>query len=83
MKSDDNPMHRAHAAPKCTATSKRTGGSCKAPAVKGWTVCRMHGARGGHTSGRSHPAWKHGMRAQEWIEMRNAINELVRMRPKH
>ena len=36
--------------PRCTAHSKRTGLLCKSPAVRGWTVCRMLGARGGHGS---------------------------------
>ena len=40
-----NPMQSAHAAPRCTATSKRSGVTCRAPAVKGKRVCRMHGAR--------------------------------------
>src|SRR5262249_1332296 len=42
-----NPMQRAHAAPRCKAKSKRTGKQCRAPAVRGWKVCLMHGARGG------------------------------------
>ena len=78
MKSDDNPMSKAHAAPRCTATSKRTGQRCKGPAVRGWTVCRFHGAGGGHPPGKDHPSWKHGMRAQDWIEVRKAINDMVR-----
>ena len=40
-----------HAAPRCTATSKRTRLPCQAPAVTGWTVCRFHGARGGGPKG--------------------------------
>lgn len=32
---------------QCTATSKLSGERCKNPAVKGYDVCRMHGARGG------------------------------------
>ena len=40
-----NPMHKAHAATRCQAKSKRSGKPCRAPAVRG--VCRMHGARGG------------------------------------
>ena len=78
MKDDDNPMCRAHAAPRCTAKSKRTGQPCKGPAVKGWRVCRFHGARGGHAAGKAHPSWRHGMRARDWIEARREINELVR-----
>jgi hypothetical protein len=41
----DNPMQKVHAAPRCRARSKRTGQRCKAPAVRGFRVCRMHGAR--------------------------------------
>lgn len=74
----DNPMNKAHAAPRCTATSKRTGNRCKGPAVRGWPVCRFHGAGGGHSSGKGHPSWRHGMRSQEWIEARAEINELTR-----
>jgi hypothetical protein len=46
-KMSNNPMHKAHAAPRCKARSKRTGQPCRSPAVRGWKVCRMHGARGG------------------------------------
>ena len=46
-KSDADPMHAANAAPRCRAESKRSGKPCRAPAVQGWKVCRMHGARGG------------------------------------
>ena len=78
MKDDDYPMHAANQAPRCTAHSKRTGESCKAPAVAGWRVCRMLGAWGGHKAGPSHPSWKHGMRSREWIGTRKHINELAR-----
>src|SRR5690348_13548257 len=47
-----NPMQSAHDAPRCTAKSKRTGKRCRAPAVRGFSVCRMHGARGGAPSGK-------------------------------
>ena len=80
MKSDANPLHAANAAPRCTAKSKRSGLPCKNPAVKGWSVCRMHGARGGHGSGKSNPAYKHGMRTREWEEMRKVINELSKVK---
>ncbi len=86
MKDDGNPMNptwrtaltAADAAPRCTARSKRTGQPCKAPAKSGWRVCRFHGAGGGHQAGRSHPSWKHGMRARAWLEERRHLNELVR-----
>ena len=78
MKSDVNPLHKAHAAPRCTATSKRSRQPCKAAAVKGWNVCRMHGAGGGHGAGKANPAYKHGIRSREYVEMRKTINDLVR-----
>ena len=31
VKNDDNPMSKAHAAPRCTATSKRTGNTVQGP----------------------------------------------------
>lgn len=74
----ENPMHKAHTAPRCTAHSKRTGEPCQAPAVTGWRVCRLHGAGGGHPAGKAHPAWRHGMRSGEWIETRREINDLIR-----
>jgi hypothetical protein len=86
MKDDVNPMNPARAvaltaanrATRCNAHSKRTGQPCRAPAMLGWRVCRFHGAGGGHKAGPSHPSWKHGMRSQEWVEMRQLVNELAR-----
>ena len=82
MKSDANPLHAANAAPRCKAKSKRSGQPCKNPAVRGYSVCRMHGARGGHGAGKANPAYKHGMRTREWVEMRKAINDFARTRSK-
>ena len=45
------PLDKANNAPRCTARSKRSGQRCRAPAVSGWRVCRMHGARGGTPEG--------------------------------
>ena len=60
----DNPMRKAHEAPRCTARCKRTGLPCKAPAVRGWNVCRMHGARGGAPSGAANGNYRHGASTQ-------------------
>ena len=78
MKGDDTPMSKAHAAPRCTATSKRTGQRCKGPAVRGWRVCRFHGARGGQPPGKDHPSWKHGARSREMVELRKMVNAMAR-----
>jgi hypothetical protein len=41
------PIEVANAAPRCTATSKRTKQRCRAAAMRGRPVCYHHGARGG------------------------------------
>ena len=55
-----NPVQRLNAAPRCSATSKRPRHQCRAPAVRGWKVCRFHGARGGAPKGKANGAWQHG-----------------------
>ena len=75
-------MNRQYAfqkAPRCTATSKRTHEQCKAPAVKGWTVCRFHGARGGGPKGERNGAYRHGLYTQEAMAERRSLNELLRL----
>ncbi len=81
-KSDANLMHRlaaARAAPRCTARAKRTRLPCRAPAVRGWCVCRMHGAGGGAPRGVGHGNYRHGGRTREAVETRRAVNSLVRL----
>ena len=80
-KTDGNPMHllrvaEMHAAPRCKALSKRSGHPCRAPAVNGWKVCRMHGAGGGAPTGKENGAYKHGTRTAEFQSLRRAIREL-------
>lgn len=73
-KPDTNPMHSA---PRCSAKSKRTGDPCKSPAVRGWTVCRMHGARGGAPTGQANGSWRHGERSKHADQFRQALKALV------
>ena len=80
MKNDANPMdpvQRLRNAPRRSATAKSTRRRCQSPAVRGWRVCRMHGAGGGAPPGKAHPNYKHGMRTKEWTGMRKLVNELV------
>ena len=65
-------------APRCTATSKRSGKPCQAPAVRGWTVCRFHGARGGGPKGERNGMYRHGIYTQEALEERRLVNDLIR-----
>jgi hypothetical protein len=64
----DNPMHKAHAAPRCTAKSKRSRERCKAPAVRGKHVCRMHGACAGAPRGPADGMYRHGRFTCEAVE---------------
>ncbi len=63
---------------RCSATSKRTGKACQAPAVRGWAVCRFHGARGRAPKGAQNGSYKHGLYMNEAIEERRALSALLR-----
>jgi hypothetical protein len=73
-----NPMQSAHDAPRCKAKSKRTGKPCRAPAVRGCRVCRMHGARGGAPEGKRNGNFRHGGRTKDATDASRYINELAR-----
>ena len=77
----DNPIRpeaRLFAAPRCHAKAKRTGQPCRSPAVKGWKVCRVHGARGGAPKGNRN-AWKHGDFSMDAAARRKSLNVLIRV----
>ena len=66
------------AAPRCSATSKRTGCRCRAPALKGKRVCRLHGGRAGAPEGKRNGRYRHGLRTKEMLAERRYVTELVR-----
>jgi hypothetical protein len=74
-----NPAQRLQDAPRCTAHSKRTGKPCKAPAVRGWAVCRFHGAGGGAPCDERHGNYRHGGRTKAAQKMRKLVNMLARI----
>ncbi len=74
MKRSELPMRQAC---RCSARSKRTGKPCRSPAVRGYSVCRMHGAGGGAPAGNRN-AFKHGHYTAEAIEMRRVVAKLTR-----
>jgi hypothetical protein len=78
METDANPMQSAHAAPRCHAKAKTTGNRCKAPAKRGWSVCRMHGAGGGAPTGPANGAWVHGGRSNDVNNIRSMVAECLR-----
>jgi hypothetical protein len=57
---------------------KRTRQPCRAPAVRRWTVCRCHGARGGAPTGKGNGRYRHGGRTKSAIAERRAVSKLVR-----
>jgi hypothetical protein len=65
-------------APRCTARSKRTGEQCKSPAVRGYTVCRFHGAGGGGPKGERNGRFRHGLFTAEALLERRRVNILLR-----
>ncbi len=73
-----NLVQRMNAAPRCSATSKCSRRPCRAPAVRGWNVCRFHGARGGAPSGKDNGAWKHGLHSREARAIRRECAVLLR-----
>jgi hypothetical protein len=82
MESSGNPMHRPmDMAARCTAHSKRSGQPCRAPAVRGYRVCRMHGAGGGAPEGKRNGNYRHGGRTQELtrtLRLCRALAQLAR-----
>ncbi len=62
---------------QCSATSKRTGNRCRAPAVTGWNVCRFHGARGGAPKGIANGAYRHGLYTAKAVDERSRLRELL------
>ena len=69
------PMHQAL---RCHAKSKRSGLQCRAPAVRGHSVCRMHGAAGGAPKGNRN-ALKHGANSAKTLALKRQTTALVRM----
>ncbi len=69
------PMHLAS---RCHARSKRSGLLCRAAAVRGHKVCRMHGAGGGAPKGNKN-ALKHGDFTAKTMALRKEIAALGRM----
>jgi uncharacterized protein YjcR len=67
-----------HQALRCHAKSKRSGQHCQAPAVRGTSVCRMHGAGGGAPRGNRN-ALKHGEFTAEGLALKKQISALSRM----
>src|SRR5436305_2018434 len=73
-----NPVHRLRSAPRCNATSKRSHKPCQAPAKRGWSVCRFHGAGGGAPKGDRNGNWRHGLYESDNMARRRTIQTLLK-----
>jgi hypothetical protein len=62
---------------QCSARSKRSSCQCRAPALKGWTVCRFHGANGGQKSGPANSQFRHGLFTQDAIAERRSLRAML------
>jgi glucans biosynthesis protein len=69
------PMHLSK---RCHARSRRTGKPCQAPVVRGWNVCRNHGAGAGAPKGNKN-AWKHGRYSAQHIEEARRLRALLKL----
>jgi hypothetical protein len=63
----------AFAAPRCTARCKHSKTPCKNAAVKGRTVCRMHGGKAGAPTGERNGAYRNGRYTHEAIAERRRL----------
>ncbi len=69
------PMHLS---PRCCARSKRTKERCGAPAVRGWAVCRFHGAGSGGPRGKRNGNYRDGRFTCEAIAERRDLSAWIK-----
>jgi glucans biosynthesis protein len=73
----------AQAAPRCRARCRRSKLPCRAPAMRGKRVCRLHGGKGGGPRGERNGAYRTGRYTAEAKaerrQMRAVIRELRRL----
>lgn len=76
----NNPMNGCvfPYAKQCKAKSKRSKVQCRNPAVRGWNVCRHHGAGGGAPTGKANGAYRHGAKTNEAISERRKASEIMK-----
>jgi hypothetical protein len=64
--------------PRCGAHSRRTGRPCKGFAMANGR-CRMHGGNSRGMPGKANPAYRHGLRSQEYIVERREARKVLRV----
>src|SRR5688572_26675649 len=69
----------AHAAPRCTARCKHSKAPCRNAAVKGRSVCRMHGGKAGAPRGERNGAYRHGRHTTEARAKRQELRRSLKL----
>jgi hypothetical protein len=72
-------MALAQAAPRCHARCKHSKAPCRNPSVRGRSVCRMHGAKGGAPKGERNGAYCHGRHTVEAKAERRQLRRSIRL----
>ena len=72
-------MALAKAAPRCHARCKHSKAPCRNPAVKGRSVCRMHGGRAGAPKGERNGAYRHGRHTSEARSERRKLRDSIKL----
>ena len=65
--------------PKCQATAKHSGKRCGNIAMKGKTVCYIHGGKGGAPKGKRNGSYKNGNYTKESIEYSKRFQAVTRL----
>ena len=68
----------ARAAPRCRARCRRSKLPCRGPAMRGKTVCRLHGGKGGGPKGEKNGAYRTGQYTAESKAERRELRALIR-----
>jgi hypothetical protein len=85
VKSGDRPykpdwraaLALAEAAPRCRARCRRSKAPCRGPAIRGKSVCRLHGGKGGGPLGERNGAYRTGHYTAEAKVERRQLRHLL------
>ncbi len=76
-------LRNLRGAPRCTAKSKRSQKGCLAPAMRGRSVCHIHGGKGGAPKGERNGSYKSGLHTNEIVGLKREIAGILRAARHH
>jgi hypothetical protein len=74
----ESALALAQTAPRCRARCRQSKLPCKAPAMRGKPVCRLHGGKGGGPKGERNGAYRTGRHTTEAKADRRELRVLLR-----